>query len=58
MSDEFTLVDATIAPVLWRLTEYGVELPKEAAAVKKYADNLFSRDGFQQSLTEEEREMR
>ncbi len=58
LSDEFTLVDATIAPVLWRLEEYEVELPKEAAAVKKYADSIFSRDGFQLSLTEEEREMR
>ena len=57
LSDEFTLVDATIAPVLWRLTEYEVELPKEAAAVKKYADRIFAREGFQQSLTEEEREM-
>ena len=58
LSDEFTLVDATIAPVLWRLEEYEVELPKEAAAVKKYANSIFSRDGFQLSLTEEEREMR
>lgn len=58
LSDEFTLVDATIAPVLWRLEEYEVELPKEAAAVKKYADSIFARDGFQLSLTEEEREMR
>ncbi|MEM7209304.1 MAG: glutathione S-transferase N-terminal domain-containing protein [Pseudomonadota bacterium] len=58
LSDEFTLVDATIAPVLWRLLEYEVELPKEAAAVKKYADRIFARDGFQLSLTEEEREMR
>lgn len=58
LSGEFTMIDATIAPVLWRLTEYEIELPKEAAAIKKYADRIFAREGFQQSLTEEEREMR
>ena len=57
LSDEFTLVDATIMPLLWRLTQYDVELPKEASAVKKYADRMFAREGFQLSLTEEEREM-
>lgn len=58
LSDEYSLVDATIAPILWRLNEYDIELPKEAIALKKYADNLFSREGFQNSLTEDEREMR
>ena len=58
LSDEYSLVDATIAPILWRLPEYKIELPKEAVAVIKYADNIFSREGFQNSLTEDEREMR
>jgi len=58
LSDEYTLVDATVAPMLWRLKHYGIELPKEAEAVSKYAKRMFDREGFQLSLTESEREMR
>ena len=58
LSDEFTLVDATLAPLLWRLGSYGVDLPKEAKPVIDYAERLFDREGFQLSLTEIERDMR
>jgi RNA polymerase-associated protein len=59
MSDEFSLVDASIAPLLWRLPVLGVELNGSAAkAVNSYAANLFKRPGFLLSLTEAEREMR
>ncbi len=57
LSDEFTLVDASIAPILWRLRHYGIELPREAAAVEAYGTSLFERDAFQRSLTELEAEM-
>lgn len=56
--DEFTLVDACIAPILWRLPNYGIELPGQARAVQKYADNIFSRPAFKNSLTEIEQELR
>jgi len=58
MSDEFSLVDCYLAPVLWRLPRYGVQLPTQARAVAAYADRLFQRDSFRDSLTELEREMR
>jgi RNA polymerase-associated protein len=58
LSEEFTLVDASIAPILWRLRHYGIELPKEAKAINAYADRLFEREGFILSLTESERELR
>jgi len=58
LSDEFSLLDATIAPVLWRLQKYGVDLSKEAKPIHDYAERMFSRPGFQDSLTEVEREMR
>ena len=58
LSEEFSLVDASIAPLLWRLPHYGIELPKAAKAVMSYADRLFERDGFRLSLTEGEREFR
>jgi len=58
LSEDFTLVDASVAPILWRLRHYGIELPKEANAINSYADRLFEREGFVLSLTEAERELR
>lgn len=58
LSEDFSLVDASIAPLLWRLPHYGIELPKAAKVILSYADRLFDRDGFQRSLTEGEREFR
>lgn len=58
LSQEFSLVDATIAPVLWRLPVLGIELPDEAKPVLDYAERVFNRETFQQSLSEAEREMR
>jgi RNA polymerase-associated protein len=58
LSDEYTLVDATIVPILWRLPHYGIELPGSAAAVERYAQRMFAREGFQLSLSEAERDMR
>ena len=58
LSDEFSLVDCTIAPVLWRLTLYGIDLGSEAEAIEAYMQRVFSRRSFQQSLTELEQEMR
>jgi len=58
LSEDFTLVDASVAPILWRLRHYGIELPKEANAINTYAERLFDREGFILSLTEAERELR
>jgi len=58
LSDEFTLVDASIAPILWRLEHYGIELPSEAEAVETYGETIFERDAFRRSMTELEMEMR
>jgi RNA polymerase-associated protein len=57
-SDEFTLVDCSIAPLLWRLSVYRVELPAQAKAVLEYAKRIFERESFRLSLTEAEWEMR
>ena len=58
LSDEFSLVDATIAPILWRLQRWDIELPKDATALHKYAQRLFARPGFRLSLSDTEQEMR
>ena len=56
LSDEFSLVDCAIGPLLWRLPMLGIELPKHAEPIKSYAARLFEREGFQQSLSEYESE--
>ena len=58
LSDEFSLVDCTIAPVLWRLPVFDIELPAQARPILRYMDTVFSRPSFQFSLTELEQEMR
>ncbi len=55
LSDEFTLVDCSIAPLLWRLPQMEIELPSHVAGVKEYAARLFEREAFQVSLTDAER---
>ncbi len=57
LSDEFSLVDASIAPVLWRLPLYGIELGGQAWPIEAYMARVFARRSFQKSLTELEREM-
>jgi len=58
MSDDYSLVDCYLAPILWRLPAYGVRLPTQAKALQKFADRLFEREAFTQSLTEAEHELR
>ena len=58
LADEFSLVDCTIAPLLWRLPRYGVDLGPESEAIDAYMTRVFARRSFQQSLTELEQEMR
>ena len=57
MSDEMTLADCALLPLLWRLQSYDIELPPEAKAVSKYAERLFSRPNFKHSLSAVERDM-
>lgn len=57
MSDEFTLVDCCMAPLLWRLSHYGIKLPGVVGGpLLEYAARLFERDAFQSSLSDTEQE--
>ena len=58
LGEEFSMLDVAIAPLLWRLDHYGIELPKAAAPVMKYAERIFSRQGFIDALTPSEKVMR
>ena len=60
MSDEFTLVDCCLAPILWRLPHLGIDIKptKQSKPLFEYMERLFSRESFVQALSEHEREMR
>ena len=58
LGDEFSMLDVAIAPLLWRLDHYGVQLPKQAAPLLKFAERLFSRPAFIDALTASEKAMR
>jgi len=58
MSEDFTLVDCYMAPLLWRLPELEIELPQDLVGLKSYMVRVFERESFQASMTETEREIR
>jgi len=57
LSDELSLVDCTLGPLMWRLAHYGVKLGKPGASVEAYAHRVFSRASFKSSLTQAERDL-
>jgi len=58
LGEDFSMLDVAIAPLLWRLDHYGIELPKSAAPLMKYAERIFSRQGYIDALTPSEKAMR
>jgi RNA polymerase-associated protein len=58
LGEEFSMLDVAIAPLLWRLDHYSIQLPKQAAPLLKYGERLFSRPAFIEALTATEKAMR
>ena len=58
LGDEYSMLDIAIAPLLWRLDHYGIELSKNAAPLLKYAERIFSRPAYIEALTPSEKVMR
>ena len=58
LGDEFSMLDVAVAPLLWRLEHYGIEFAKPNPNLMKYAERLFSRQAFIDSLTPNEKAMR
>ncbi len=57
MSEDYTLVDASLAVLLWRLPSLGIELPKSAKAITDYSNRLMEREMFNESLSDDELDM-
>lgn len=58
LSDEFSLLDCALAPLLWRLPQLGVNVPLDLKGFNAYMQRLFKRESFQVSLTDAERQLR
>jgi len=59
MSEEFTLVDCCVVPILWRLPVLDIKLPERTTkSMQRYMQMLFERPSFRESLTDAELEMR
>ena len=58
MSDDFTLVDCFVAPILWRLNVLDLNLTnRQIKPIERYMNEVFEREAFRESLTESEEEM-
>ena len=58
LSDEFSLLDCALAPLLWRLPRLGVAISDDAKGLNAYMQRVFKRESFQASLTDAERQLR
>jgi RNA polymerase-associated protein len=57
MSEEYSLIDCAMAPFLWRLPSIGIDITSLGKGITAYANRLFSRKAFQESLSSQEKEM-
>ncbi len=57
IGEQYTLVDVTLAPILWRLPSIGIDTSKWGN-LENYMDRLFERPAFESSLSEHEQMLR
>lgn len=58
LSDEFSLLDCALVPLLWRFPQLGLEVPESCKGLQSYMKRLFARPSVQDSLTDAERRLR
>ena len=60
MSEDFSLIDCYLAPILWRLPSLGINLPlnRHLKPLLDYQTKIFERTSFQDSLSMIERDLR
>jgi stringent starvation protein A len=58
LGEDFSMLDVAMAPLLWRLDHYAIEMPRNAAPLMKYAERIFSRPAYIEALTPSEKVMR
>lgn len=58
LNDEYSLVDISLAVLMWRLPYLGIELPKSAKPISDYSEKVLSREVFPEALSDDELDMR
>jgi RNA polymerase-associated protein len=58
LGHDFSLVDITMAPLLWRLEQFGIDWTPETKILQEYAERIFQRPAFGRSLSGQEGTMR
>jgi stringent starvation protein A len=58
LSDQFSLLDAAVAPILWRLPHWRINPPADSIALERYQQRVFAHPALRASLSEAERDMR
>jgi RNA polymerase-associated protein len=58
LGEDFSLVDAYLVALLWRLPLLQVNLPRQGGKILDYGNRMFAKSSFQESLSMAEREMR
>src|SRR5690349_6102063 len=58
LGDDCSMLDVAIAPLLWRLDYYGIDMSKNAVPLLKYGERIFSRPAYIEALTPSEKVMR
>lgn len=58
LGEDFSLVDAYLVVLLWRLPLLQVNLPRQGGKILDYGNRMFAKPSFQESLSAAEREMR
>ena len=58
MTDEFSLIDCVVTPLLWRMPSVGIDLSSAPDdVINKYAQRMFNRPAFRRSLSDVEKDM-
>jgi stringent starvation protein A len=57
LSDDFSMLDASIAPILWRLPHWQIDLAPSSQSIVRYQNLVFARPAFRESLSPAERAM-
>lgn len=58
LSDEFSLLDCALAPLLWRFPQMEIKIPESFTALNDYIQRIFLKESFEKSLTDAERQLR
>ncbi|MEP6606635.1 MAG: hypothetical protein ABJA60_11045 [Nitrosospira sp.] len=55
LGGDYSIFDVAIAPLLWKLDNYEIQLPKQATSLHHFAEHLFNQPAFIHATTASEK---